>query len=164
MSSRHKLAVRPLTLAIQARGANRHGLGGGGAGAGADPAPQPGQAHPVAEGVGDDGGGQAGGADEDEGAEEAEERGVGELEERACDAGDDGRVRVRDAELVEVVHVGDAEVERRHEDGRRRRDVGGQVQRDDERAPDQLFGGRALRGCDGMVSSRWSVFFFLVGL
>lgn len=81
LRSRHARAVRPLALAIHARRTNGHSLDGGAAGARADPAPQARQTHPVAEGVGDNDGGQAGGADEDESGEEAEERGVGELEE-----------------------------------------------------------------------------------
>lgn len=78
--------------------------------------PQAGEAGPVAEGVDEDAGVEGGGAEVDEGGEPAEEGRVGELEEGAEQDGQPGRVRVGEGEFVEVVDVGDGEVERGEED------------------------------------------------
>ena len=48
---------------------------------------------------------QATRAQEEEGGVAAEQRGVGELQQRSQHGVHDGRARVRDAELVEVVRV-----------------------------------------------------------
>jgi len=51
------------------------------------------------------------------GRKPAEERRVGELEEGDGEGGEEGRARVGEGELVEVVDVGDAEVEGGGEEG-----------------------------------------------
>lgn len=72
--------------------------------------------HPVAEGMGEDTCVDIAGTHKDESSEEAEQRGVGELEEGASNCQDEWDARVGDAELVQVVDMGDAEVEWGQED------------------------------------------------
>ena len=80
--------------------------------------------------------GQIAGAQEQEGGVEAEETGVGELEEGAQDGGEERRVRMDQLELVEVVDMGDSEVERGDEDELGERQAGEDVEGDDKGAED----------------------------
>ena len=91
---------------------------------GLDAAPQARQAHDIAERMHDEDGEQAAGAQEQEGRVRAEQGRVRELEERAQQSCDDGLVRVRHAELVEVVEVREPEDHRREEDGARHGGLG----------------------------------------
>ena len=93
----------------------------------------------------EDDGVEGGGADVDEGGEPAEEGGVGELEEGAEEDRGPGRVRVGEGELVEVVDVGDGEVERGDEGGGGGGDGGEEVQGHEDGAEEDLFGDGA---CD----------------
>ena len=72
--------------------------------------------HPVAEGMGQDACVDIAGARKDESSEKAKQRGVGELEERASECHDEWDAWVGDAELVQVVDMGDAEIEWGQED------------------------------------------------
>lgn len=101
--------------------------------------------HPIAKCMRQDRRVHIAGADEDKGGEEAEQGGVGELEQRAQDGEERRRLRVRQAELVQVVHVCDAEVERGEEDDALGGEVGEDVEGDDEGAPDELFADGTLR-------------------
>src|SRR3569833_1155667 len=132
---------------------HRHLSGGGGtvgaggllSGPGAHAAPDAGEAHAVAEGVDEADGEEGAGAEEEEGGEGAEEGGVGELEEGAGEGDDDGDVSVGDAELVEMVDVGEAEEHGREEDGGADRGAGQEHQRDGCRSEQDLFCHGALR-------------------
>lgn len=64
--------------------------------------------------------------------EEAEQRGVCELEQRSQRSHQHGYLWMRDMELVEVVDVGDAEVQRGEEDNLLFSEVREQVQRNHE--------------------------------
>ena len=111
--------------------------------------PQAWQAHPVAEGVAQDHAPEAAGAEEDERGVPAEDGGVAELEEGREQGGQPGRARVRQLELVAVVDVRDAEVERGEEDEAEL--AGGGVglakegEGEEEGAEEELFRERALR-------------------
>ena len=105
-------------------------------------APEAREADPVAEGVDEDDGVEGAGADVDEGGEPAEEGGIGELEEGAKEDGEEGCVGVGESEFVEVMDVGDAEVEGRDEDCGGGGDVGEEVDGDEDRAEEDFF-------CDG---------------
>ena len=74
-----------------------------------DSAPQLRQAHTIAKGVDGADGQQRARADEDEGRVGAKEGGVDELEDGAEEGGLGGDLGVGEAELVEVVDVGEAE-------------------------------------------------------
>lgn len=82
-----------------------------------DAAPDARQPHAVAQDVDGKGGEQAARAQEDEGGVGAEEGRVAELEDGAQQGRGEGHARVRDAELVQVVRVREAEDERGDEDG-----------------------------------------------
>lgn len=116
---------------------------------GLDAAPEARQAHDVAEGVHGEDGEQAAGAQEQKGGVGAEEGGVGELEEGAQEARGHGLVRVREAELVEVVHVREPEDDGREEDGARHRRPRQEHQGHRGRAEEDLFREGALRGVGG---------------
>lgn len=88
---------------------------------------------------------QAAGPQEHECGVEAEERGVGELEEGTEKGGEQGRARVDELELVEMVDVGYAEVKGSGEDEFGRGQTREYVEGDDEGAKDELFGYRTLR-------------------
>jgi hypothetical protein len=103
-------------------------------------APEAREADPIAEGVDEDDGVEGAGADVDEGGEPAEESRVGELEERAEQDGKQRRVGVCKRELVEMVDVGDAEVERCDEGCRRWGDFGEEVDGNEDGAEEDFFG------------------------
>lgn len=94
--------------------------------------------------MGEDDGGQTGGAQEDEGGVPAEDGGVGELDEGAGESGSERGVRVCEAVLVEVVDVRDAEVEGGEEDDPAGGQVREEVQGGEEGAEDDFFGDGAL--------------------
>lgn len=98
-----------------------------------NPSPQPGKPAPVAEGVDQDDGRQRARPEVQEGREPAEHGGVAELEDGAQQRGHHGSVRVRGPELVEMVDVGNAKVQRRDEDDPAGRHLREQMQRDDDR-------------------------------
>nr|POF17719.1 calcium influx-promoting protein ehs1 [Quercus suber] len=108
------------------------------------------EALPVAEAVGGDDGPEAAGAQEEEGGEEAEKRGVGEHEgDLQQGEGERGKGGVALGgwgagadEFDEVVHMRETEDQRGGEDDGRRGDAGEQVQGDDEGAEDELFAQR----------------------
>ena len=97
-------------------------------------------------------------ADEHEAGEPAEERRVSELEQRSQQRGEERGVRVGEGVFVEVVEVGDAEVEWCEEGGGGRGEVGEcDVDWCQDGAEDDLFGERAgdvvavaLRGVEGL--------------
>lgn len=90
--------------------------------------------------------GQAAGPQEQKRRVEAEERRVGELDERAYHGGQEGDVRVGEGELVEVVEVRDAEVERGEEDEVREGRPGEHVQGENQTAEDEFFTQGGLGG------------------
>ena len=112
---------------------------------------QSGETHPVAERVGQYTRPYVACADEDECSEEAEQGRVGELEDGAENGHDEGDLGARDAKLVEVVDMGDSKVERSQEYDLALGEVGEDVQRHDQRAPDDLFTDGSL--CDGQRSA-----------
>lgn len=75
-----------------------------------------GKPHPVTEGMGEDTRVDIAGADEDKSSEEAKQRGVCKLEEGPSHGQDKRDARVGDAELVQVVDMGDAKVKWGQED------------------------------------------------
>jgi hypothetical protein len=89
--------------------------------------------------------------DKDKGGEEAEQGRVGELEHRAEDGHDEGDFGARDAKFVEVVDVGDSKVEWGQEYDLLLGEVGEDVQRHNQGAPDDLFANRSL--CGGQHSA-----------
>lgn len=93
----------------------------------------------------EDDGGEGGRTQIDKGGVEAEDGGVAELEQGAEQGGQEARVRVRQAVLVQMMNVRDAEVERRQEDDVARGQQGEEVQRDDGGAEDDFFGDGALQ-------------------
>jgi hypothetical protein len=88
--------------------------------------------------------GQGAGAQVHKGSIPAEDGGVAELEEGAEKSGERRGVGVGESELVEVVDVGDAEVERGEEDDASWGDVGEDVEGDYGGAKHDFFGYRAL--------------------
>lgn len=109
------------------------------------PTVEPWQAHPVAEAVGEDDRVHIACAYEDKGGKEAKQRCVGELEERAEHGEEQRGLRIGQAELVEVVDVGNAEVERGEEDDLLCGEACEDVKWDNQGAPDDLFADGALR-------------------
>lgn len=104
-----------------------------------DAAVETGKPHPIAECVCEYARIHIARAQKHEGGEEAKQGRVCELEDGACYGQHPGRLRVSYAKLVQVVDVGNAKVERGQEDDLLARKVGEDVQRNDERAPYQLF-------------------------
>lgn len=77
----------------------------------------------------------------------AKERRVSELEDRAQDGGWERHVRVRDAEFVEVVYVGEAKDEGGDEDGFCEGGTRHDHERDRGGAEEDFFSERALMLC-----------------
>lgn len=92
----------------------------------------------------EDDGRQGAGAQVHKGSIPAEDGGVAELEEGAEKSGYHGGVGVGESELVEVVDMGDAEVERREEDDAARGDVCEDMEGDYGGAEHDFFGYGAL--------------------
>ena len=124
-------ALVPTTSAASSRGSDDV--------PGPDPAPYAGQAHPVAPRVAEDDRQQRAGAHEDEVGVPPEQGRVGELEKGVEQGVGFWDLGVREGEFVEVVHVGDAEVERGYEDGLLGREVGEQAQGREEGAEEELL-------------------------
>lgn len=90
----------------------------------------------------------------DEGSVPPEDAGIAKLEERAQQRRQSRGVRVREAEFVEVVDMGDAKVQRGDEDHMAGRDTRQQVQRDNGRAEHDLLGDGALTNTSVSKSNR----------
>lgn len=93
-------------------------------------APDARQAHGIAKRVDHNDGQQRPRPQEEEVCESAKEGRVRELEDGAGNGGHEGRFRVRDAELVKVVDVGEAEDDGGQEDDSVEAGTGHQQQRD----------------------------------
>lgn len=89
-------------------------------------------------------GGQRAGAHKQEGGVRAEQRRVAQLEGGAQQRGGGGHLRVGEAELVEVVHVREAEDDGREEDGLGWRGLGEEEERRGGGAEEDFFGYGAL--------------------
>lgn len=83
-------------------------------------------------------------AEEEKRSQRTKQRGKGELKGAGADGVQDWHVRVGDAVLVEVVHVGQAKNNRRQEDGLDGRDAGEDKQWHGSRAEEGFFSGGAL--------------------
>ena len=88
-----------------------------------NPSPEPRQSTPVTEAMDENNGQQRARPQIHERRIPAEDSRVAELEERPQQRGHSGRVWVRETELVEVVHVRNAEIQRRQEHDSARRGV-----------------------------------------
>lgn len=105
--------------------------------------PDPRQAHPIAKTMRQHHADRAARPHEHEAGEPAEEGGVRELEQGLRDGDGERDPRLREPDLVQVVHVRDGEEERGQQDGLRRRVVRGggeQAERDQQGAEQQLLG------------------------
>lgn len=90
----------------------------------------------------------------DEASVPAEDGGIAKLEERAQQRRQSRGVRVSEAELVEVVDMGDAKVQWRDEDHMAGRDTRQQVQRDNGGTEHDLLGDGALTNTSISKSNR----------
>jgi hypothetical protein len=117
--------------------------------------PQPRKAAPVAESVCQDNRQERPGTQIHKGSIPAKHGGVGELKYRPEQRRNDRGVRVGHTELIEMMRMGNSEVERRDKDDMAGRDLGEQVQRDNGGPKDDLLGDRALLlSVPGYASSR----------
>ena len=85
-------------------------------------------------------GDEGAGAQVQEGRVPTKQGRVGELEQRSQECRCDGGLRMREGKFIEVMDVGDAEVERGQEDDLGGLDVGQEMERDQEGAKEYLLG------------------------
>jgi hypothetical protein len=115
---------------------------------------EPWQPHPIAEGVREHTRIHIASTDVYEGCEEAKERRVCELEQRAEDSNQERDFRVRDAELVKVVQVCYAKVQRRQEDNLLSGEMAQHMKGYNAGSPDELFTNGTLRSSAAAMKHR----------
>lgn len=130
--------ARVIFVFFHLRKGNAHGNPG------FNPSPQPRNAAPVTESVRQDDSQEGPGPQIHKGSVPTKHGGVGELEYRSEQCSNERDVRVRYAELIEMMHMSDSEIERCDENYMAWGDLGEQVQWDNDGSKDDLLGDRAL--------------------